>query len=76
MKKNVCDRLLNIILGMDKSKDTDNAKKDLADMKIRKELHLFTQCEKLMKWAARQKNIINSVISSNQLSFLTIFLRT
>ena len=43
--------MLNIILGMDKSKDTDNAWKDLADMKIRAELHLFTQGDKLMKLA-------------------------
>ena len=35
--QNVCDSLLNTILGMDKSKGTDNARKDLADMKIRPE---------------------------------------
>ena len=34
---------------MDKSKDTDNARKDLAEIKIRPELHLFTQGDKLMK---------------------------
>ena len=52
VKKNVYDSLLNIILGMDKSKDTDNAKKDLADIKIRPELYLFTQGDKLMKLAS------------------------
>ena len=49
IEKNVCDSLLNTILWMNKSKDTDNARKDLADMKIRPELHLFTQGDKLMK---------------------------
>ena len=43
VEKNVCDSLLNKILGMDKSKDTDNARKNLTDMKIRPKLHLFTQ---------------------------------
>ena len=52
IEKNVCDSLLNTILEMDKSKDTDNARKDLADMKIRPELYLFTQGDKLMKPAA------------------------
>ena len=33
-KKNMGDSLLNTILGMDKSKDIDNARKDLANMKI------------------------------------------
>ena len=42
IETNVCDSLLNTILGMDKSKDTDNTRKDLADMKIRPELYLFT----------------------------------
>ena len=37
-----------LILGMDKSKDTDNARKYLAGMKIRPELHMFTQGDKLM----------------------------
>ena len=52
IEKNVCDSLLNTIVGMDKSKDTDNARKNLADMKIIPELHLFTQGDKLMKIAA------------------------
>ena len=37
---------------MGKSKDTDNARKDLVNMKIRPELDLFTQGDKLMKPAA------------------------
>ena len=49
VEKNMCDSLPNTILGMDKSKDTDNAWKDLADMKIRPELHFFTQVDKLIK---------------------------
>ena len=44
IKKSMCDNLLNTILEMDKSKNIDNAnaRKDLVDMKIRLELHLFT----------------------------------
>ena len=52
VEKNVRDSLLNTILGIDKSKDTYNARKDLADMKIIPELHLFTQGDKMMKLAA------------------------
>ena len=47
--KKMCDNLLNIMLRMDKSKNTDNARKDLDDMKIRPLFHLFTQGDKLMK---------------------------
>ena len=49
VEKSMCDSLLHTILGMDKSEDTENTRKDLADMKIRPKLHLFTQGEKLMK---------------------------
>ena len=49
VKKNVFDSLFNTILGMDKSKDTDNVKKDLADVKIRPELNLFIQGDKVIK---------------------------
>ena len=49
IEKKLCDSLVNTILGIDKSKDTDNARKDLASMKIRPALHLFTQGDKLMK---------------------------
>ena len=52
VEKNICDSLLNTILGMDKSKNTDNARKDLADIKIKLELYLFTQGDKLMKLLA------------------------
>ena len=34
---------------MNKSKDTYNARKDLANMKIRLESHFFTQGDKLKK---------------------------
>ena len=37
---------------MKKSKDVNNTKKDLADMKIRPDLYLFTKGEKLMKLVA------------------------
>ena len=36
---------------MDKSKDIDNARKDLVDNKMRPELHLVTQGDKLIKLA-------------------------
>ena len=49
VEKNVCDSLLNTNLGMDKSKDTNIARKDLADIKIRSKLHLLTQGDKSMK---------------------------
>lgn len=38
-EKNVCDNILNTLLDMDKSKDNLAARLDLADMKIRKNLH-------------------------------------
>ena len=37
---------------MEESKDIENIRKDLVDMKIRPELYLFTQVDKLMKLAA------------------------
>ena len=41
LKKNVCESLLGTILDIKgKSKDTVNARLDLADLKIRKELQL------------------------------------
>ena len=80
LKKKVCDSLLNTILGMDKSKDTNNARKDLTDMKIRPKLHLCNQGDKLMKLAVdfmlTPEERRQFVISSNQLSFLTILLQT
>ncbi|KAL5579094.1 hypothetical protein UlMin_011536 [Ulmus minor] len=53
IKKNVCDSLLGTLLGdPHKSKDTDNARRDLAKLGIRHELHLFEDGNKLMKPAA------------------------
>ena len=41
-EKYVCDSVLGTLLNMEgKSKDTDKARLDLADMKIRKKLHLY-----------------------------------
>ncbi|XP_028119536.1 uncharacterized protein LOC114317044 [Camellia sinensis] len=41
-KKNICDNLLGTLLSIDgKNKDTDKARLDLEDMRIRKELHLI-----------------------------------
>ncbi|KAL5573450.1 hypothetical protein UlMin_023047 [Ulmus minor] len=53
IEKNVCDSLLGTLLGdPHKSKDTDNARRDLAKLGIRHELHLFEDGNKLMKPAA------------------------
>ena len=49
MEKNVCEALLTTILGLEKSKDTDNARRDLKKLKIRPELHLYEEGNKLMK---------------------------
>ncbi|KAL5573977.1 hypothetical protein UlMin_023574 [Ulmus minor] len=50
IEKNVCDSLLGTLLGdPHKSKDTDNARRDLAKLGIRHELHLFEDGNKLMK---------------------------
>ena len=52
IEKNVCDSLLGTLLGdPHKSKDTDNARRDLAKLGIRHELHLFEDGNKLMKQA-------------------------
>ncbi|KAL5563440.1 hypothetical protein UlMin_033187 [Ulmus minor] len=53
IEKNVCDSLLGTLLAdPHKSKDTDNARRDLANLGIRQELHLFEDGNKLMKPAA------------------------
>ncbi|KAL2465528.1 Uncharacterized protein Adt_41379 [Abeliophyllum distichum] len=53
VEKNVCDSLLGTLLGdPHKSKDTDNARRDLMKLKIRHELHLYEDKERLMKPAA------------------------
>ncbi|KAL5560845.1 hypothetical protein UlMin_037056 [Ulmus minor] len=50
IEKNVCDSLLGTLLAdPHKSKDTDNARRDLAKLGIRHELHLFEDGNKLMK---------------------------
>ncbi|XP_028097569.1 uncharacterized protein LOC114297356 [Camellia sinensis] len=42
IEKNICDSLLGTLLNIDgKNKDTDKARLDLEDMRIRKELHLI-----------------------------------
>ena len=65
VEKNVCDSLLNTILGMGKSKNTDNARKDLVDMKIRLELHVFTQGDKMMKPATNFTSNLTKNITDN-----------
>ncbi|KAL5554060.1 hypothetical protein UlMin_041461 [Ulmus minor] len=53
IEKNVCDSLVGTLLAdPHKSKDTDNARRDLAKLGIRHELHLFEDGNKLMKPAA------------------------
>ncbi|KAL5552401.1 hypothetical protein UlMin_002577 [Ulmus minor] len=50
IEKNVCDSLVGTLLAdPHKSKDTDNARRDLAKLGIRHELHLFEDGNKLMK---------------------------
>ncbi|XP_050941518.1 uncharacterized protein LOC127149700 [Cucumis melo] len=50
IEKNVCDNLLGTLLNIDgKTKDTINARLDLEDLNIRKELHLQRQGTKLIK---------------------------
>lgn len=49
MEKNVCEALLATILGLEKSKDTDNARRNLKKLKIRPKLHLYEEGNKLMK---------------------------
>ena len=50
IEKNICDRLLGIILNIDsKSKDTDKAHIDLQDMRVRKELLLYKEGDHWMK---------------------------
>ncbi|PON34688.1 hypothetical protein PanWU01x14_342400 [Parasponia andersonii] len=42
IEKNMCDSVLGTLLSIEgKSKDTDKARLDFADMNIRKELHLY-----------------------------------
>ncbi|KAL5573251.1 hypothetical protein UlMin_022848 [Ulmus minor] len=49
IEKNVCDSLLGTLLGdPHKSKDSDNARRDLVKLGIRHELHLFEDSNKLM----------------------------
>ncbi|KAL5582041.1 hypothetical protein UlMin_014483 [Ulmus minor] len=50
IENNVCDNLLGTLLtNPHKSKDTDNAKRDLENLGIKKELHLYEEGNKLMK---------------------------
>ena len=50
VEKNVCDSVVGTLLNtVGKTKDTDKARLDLADMNIRKELHLQIKGNKLVK---------------------------
>ena len=50
IENNVCDNLLETLLGdPHKSKDTDNVRRDLENLGIRQELHLYENSKKLMK---------------------------
>ena len=50
VEKNVCDNIVGTLLNINgKIKDTNKARLDLADMNIRKELHLQVQGNKLVK---------------------------
>ena len=53
IEKNVCESLLGTVLvDPHKLKDTDNARRDLAKLGIRHELHLYRDGNKLMKLAS------------------------
>ena len=50
VEKNVCENVVNTLLNIvGKTKDTEKARLDLADMKIRNELHLQLKGNKLLK---------------------------
>ncbi|KAL5566711.1 hypothetical protein UlMin_029875 [Ulmus minor] len=50
LRRNICDSLLGTLMGdPHKSKDTDNARRDLQNLGIRSELHLYEDGNKLMK---------------------------
>ena len=50
IEKNVCDNLLGTLLNIDgKTKDTSNARLNLEDLNIQKEIHLQRQKTKLIK---------------------------
>ena len=54
IEKNVYDSLLGTLLGdPHKSKDTDNARRDLVKLGIGHEFHLYENGNKLMKLAAK-----------------------
>ncbi|XP_026416083.1 uncharacterized protein LOC113311461 [Papaver somniferum] len=49
-EKNICDNIVGTLLNLDKkNKDTEKARLDLADMNIRKELHLKPRGDKFIK---------------------------
>ncbi|XP_026445460.1 uncharacterized protein LOC113346086 [Papaver somniferum] len=49
-EKNICDNIVGTLLNLDKkNKDTEKARLDLADMRIRKELHLKPRRDKFIK---------------------------
>ncbi|KAL5538476.1 hypothetical protein UlMin_035499 [Ulmus minor] len=53
IEKNICDSLLGTLMGdPHKSKDTDNVRRDLQNLGIRYELHLYEDGNRLMKPAA------------------------
>ena len=53
IEKNVCDSVVGTMLSIEgKSKDTENARLDLADLKIQKQLHLKERGKKMFKPAS------------------------
>ena len=54
IEKNICDSVLCTLMGgPHKSKDTDNAMRDLEKLGIRSELHIYEDRNKLMKPVAK-----------------------
>ena len=50
IKKNTCDNLVGMLLNLEeKTKDTTNARMNLQDLKIRKDLHLIEVGNQLVK---------------------------
>ena len=71
IEKNVCDSLLGTLMGdPHKSKDTDNARRDLENLGIKQELHLYKDGKKMIKPAteyifskANQRKFCRFIIS-------------
>jgi len=65
IEKNICDNLVGTLLNIEgKNKDTTNARLDLEDLNIRKELHLQKMGDRVVKPHAAY-----TLISSDNVAF-------